>query len=431
MRKTSARPGGDRRNARPGRPGAKPTGKNTGREARSERPAKDGRDQKKDRPFSKGRPHQKERPDSGERKFSKDRPYSKDRREKDDRSFSKDRPYSKDRREKDDRSFSKDRPYSKDRRESGERSFSKDRPYSKDRRDSGERSFSKDRPYSKDRRDSGERSFSKDRPYSKERSSDSRVHKPEKRRTTKAASGKDQYDDSIRLNRFIANSGVCSRREADQLIKNGAITVNGQIVTEMGIKVKPGDVVMYGTQKLINEKKVYILLNKPKDYITTSDDPHDRKTVIELIRNACRERVYPVGRLDRNTTGLLLLTNDGDLAKKLTHPRHGVRKLYHVHLDQPVKKADLDQVAKGVKIDDNLVVPDDVSYIDRAESKKEIGIEIHSGQNRVVRRIFEQLGYKVTKLDRVIFAGLTKRDLPRGKWRFLTEKEVSFLKMQG
>ncbi len=188
---------------------------------------------------------------------------------------------------------------------------------------------------------------------------------------------------------------------------------------------------MYGTQKLINEKKVYILLNKPKDYITTTDDPHERKTVTELIRNACRERVYPVGRLDRNTTGLLLLTNDGDLTKKLSHPKHGIKKLYHVHLDQPVTKADLEQIASGVKIDNNLVVPDAVSYIDRAESKKEIGIEIHSGQNRVVRRIFEQLGYKVTKLDRVLYAGLTKKDLPRGKWRFLTEKELSFLKMMG
>lgn len=215
------------------------------------------------------------------------------------------------------------------------------------------------------------------------------------------------------------------------LIKNGAITVNGEIVTEMGIKVKPGDVVMYGTQRLINEKKVYILLNKPKDYITTSDDPQDRKTVLELIRNAGRERVYPVGRLDRNTTGLLLLTNDGELAKKLTHPRHGVRKLYHVHLDQAVTKADLEQIAKGVKIEDNLVVPDAVSYIDKAETKKEVGIELHSGQNRVVRRLFEQFGYKVTKLDRVVFAGLTKKDLPRGKWRFLTEKEVNYLRMLG
>jgi 23S rRNA pseudouridine2605 synthase len=213
------------------------------------------------------------------------------------------------------------------------------------------------------------------------------------------------------------------------LIKNGAITVNDEIVTEMGIKVKPGDVVKYGNERLINEKKVYVLLNKPKDYITTSDDPQERKTVMDLIRGACPERIYPVGRLDRNTTGLLLLTNDGELAKKLTHPRHGVSKLYHVHLDQPVKKADLESIAQGVKIEDNLVVPDAVSYIDRAENKKEIGIEIHSGQNRIVRRIFEHFGYKVTKLDRVTFAGLTKRDLPRGRWRFLSEKEVNFLKM--
>ncbi len=418
MRNTSARPGGDRRNARPGRPGSKTTGKSTGREARSDRPRTEGRPYKKDRPFSK------DRPESGDRKFSKDKPFSKDRPSAGDRKFSRERPFSKDRPETGDRKFSREKPFSKDRPQTGNRRQSPDRPSSAHRSGRGERSYSSDRLYSSDRPERSERSYSKDRPASK-------------RPYAKGKPGRSSreprkiLDDSSRLNKYIANAGVCSRREADMLIKNGAITVNGKIVTEMGVKVMPGDVVMYGTQRLVNEKKVYILLNKPKDYITTSDDPQHRKTVLELIRNAGRERVYPVGRLDRNTTGLLLLTNDGELAKKLTHPRHGVRKLYHVHLDQAVTKADLEQIANGVKIDDNLVVPDAVSYIDKAETKKEVGIELHSGQNRVVRRLFEQFGYKVTKLDRVVFAGLTKKDLPRGKWRFLTEKEVNYLRMLG
>ncbi len=247
-----------------------------------------------------------------------------------------------------------------------------------------------------------------------------RFHKP-----------KDPGDESIRLNKYIANAGVCSRREADTLIENGAISVNGKIVTELGTKVKPGDVIMYGDQRLVNEKKVYILLNKPKDYITTADDPQGRKTVLQLIRGACRERVFPVGRLDRNTTGLLLFTNDGELTKKLTHPKHGVKKLYHVQLDNALAKADLEKIAQGVKIDNQLVVPDQVAYTESSTGRKEVGIELHSGQNRIVRRIFEEMGYKVTKLDRVTFAGLTKKDLPRGKWRFLTDKEVAFLKMIG
>ncbi len=213
------------------------------------------------------------------------------------------------------------------------------------------------------------------------------------------------------------------------LISTGAISINGKIITELGTKVQPGDTVMYDKQKLVNEQKVYVLLNKPKDYITTSDDPQERKTVLDLIKNAGQERIYPVGRLDRNTTGLLLLTNDGEMTKRLTHPGHGVKKLYHVQLDKKVTKADLEQIASGIMIDDTEVVPDQVAYAGAA-GQNEVGIELHSGQNRVVRRIFEQLGYQVEKLDRVSFAGLTKKDLPRGKWRFLTEKEISFLKMQ-
>jgi 23S rRNA pseudouridine2605 synthase len=235
--------------------------------------------------------------------------------------------------------------------------------------------------------------------------------------------------DSVRLNRFIANAGVCSRREADVLITSGAITVNGKIVTELGTKVQPGDTVMYGRQKLVNEKKVYVLLNKPKDYITTSEDTHERKTVLELVQNAGRERIYPVGRLDRNTTGLLLMTNDGEMTKRLTHPSHKVKKLYHVQLDKKVSRADMEKIAAGTMIDEYLVVPDQLAYAGKEGQKNEVGIELHSGQNRVVRRIFEHHGYQVVKLDRVMFAGLTKKDLPRGKWRFLTEKEINFLKM--
>ncbi len=233
----------------------------------------------------------------------------------------------------------------------------------------------------------------------------------------------------VRLNKYIANSGVCSRREADLLISSGTITVNGKVVTELGTKVNPGDSVMYNGEKLKAEKKVYILLNKPKDYITTAEDPQGRKTVMDLLKNAGEQRVFPVGRLDRNTTGLLLLTNDGDLAKKLTHPKHGVRKIYQVQLDKPLTKIDLTAIAHGIELDGEKIVPDDVAYSGNENEKTLVGIEIHSGQNRVVRRIFESLDYKVIKLDRVMFAGLTKKDLPRGQWRFLTDKEVSFLKM--
>ncbi len=232
-----------------------------------------------------------------------------------------------------------------------------------------------------------------------------------------------------RLNKFIANSGVCSRREADVLIASGSVTVNGKIITELGTKINPTDVVVYNGEKLKTEKKVYILLNKPKDYITTLDDPQGRKTVMDLLKNAGNHRVFPVGRLDRYTTGLILLTNDGDLAKKLTHPSHGVIKLYHVQLDKPVTKADMDKIAVGVELDGEKIVPDEVAYAGRNQDKTQVGIQIHSGQNRVVRRIFESLNYKVQKLDRVTFAGLTKKDLPRGHWRYLTEKEISFLMM--
>jgi len=241
-------------------------------------------------------------------------------------------------------------------------------------------------------------------------------------------SRKPKNDGTIRLNRFIANSGMCSRREADTYIATGCVTVNGEIVSEMGHKVQVGDSVSFNGKLLSIEKKVYVLLNKPKGFVTTVEDPHAEKTVMDLVQHACYERIYPVGRLDKNTTGLLLFTNDGDMTKRLTHPKYNRKKIYHVHLDQKVSKAHLDEIVNGVTLEDGFVAADSVSYADE-EDKKQVGIEIHSGKNKIVRRIFEHLGYKVVKLDRVYFCGLTKKNLPRGKWRFLTQDEVNMLKM--
>ena len=240
----------------------------------------------------------------------------------------------------------------------------------------------------------------------------------------------ENYDpnEPIRLNKFLANAGVCSRREADEFIQAGVVTVNGQVVTELGTKVLRTDEVKFHDAPVTPEKKVYVLLNKPKDYVTTSDDPQQRKTVMELVKGACPERIYPVGRLDRNTTGVLLLTNDGDLASKLTHPKFLKKKIYHVYLDKNVTAHDMQQIAEGITLEDGDIKADDIQYAD-AVDKKQVGIEIHSGKNRIVRRIFESLGYKVTKLDRVQFAGLTKKNLRRGDWRYLTEEEVDRLRM--
>lgn len=250
---------------------------------------------------------------------------------------------------------------------------------------------------------------------------------PPSGKKAKASSGSD--DGLVRLNKYLSNAGVASRRDADNLIISGAVKVNGIVVNQLGTKIKPGDKVTYGDQSVQGERKVYLLLNKPKDYITTMDDPRDRKTVMHLVAGACRERVYPVGRLDRNTTGLLLLTNDGELAAKLSHPKYGVKKVYHVSINKGLKPEHFKQLTEGVELEDGMVKVDDLAFV--GEGKKEIGIELHSGKNRVVRRLFEHLGYDVIKLDRVVFAGLTKKDLPRGKYRFLSPKEVSFLKMIG
>lgn len=242
---------------------------------------------------------------------------------------------------------------------------------------------------------------------------------------------KEQFVDPnepIRLNKFLANAGVCSRREADEFITAGVVSVNGEVVTELGTKIKRGDEVKFHDQTVSIERKIYVLLNKPKDTVTTSDDPQARRTVMDLVKGACDERIYPVGRLDRNTTGVLLLTNDGDLASKLTHPKYLKKKIYHVHLDKNLTKADMEQIAAGIQLDDGEIQADAISYTDDFK-KDEVGIEIHSGKNRIVRRIFESLGYKVVKLDRVFFAGLTKKGLRRGEWRYLTEQEVNFLRM--
>lgn len=235
-------------------------------------------------------------------------------------------------------------------------------------------------------------------------------------------------DEPIRLNKFLANAGICSRREADEFITAGVVSVNGVVVTELGTKVKRTDEIKFHDQPVNIERKVYVLLNKPKDCVTTSDDPQERKTVMDFVKGACKERIYPVGRLDRNTTGVLLLTNDGDLASKLTHPKYLKKKIYHVYCDKNVTKADLDQIVSGITLDDGEIHADAVSYASETD-KSQVGIEIHSGKNRIVRRFFEALGYRVIKLDRVYFAGLTKKGLRRGDWRYLTEQEVNMLRM--
>ena len=236
-------------------------------------------------------------------------------------------------------------------------------------------------------------------------------------------------NEPIRLNKYIANAGICSRRDADELIASGQIKINNEVVTELGTKVNPGEKVEYQGKVLQAEKLVYVLLNKPKGFITTTDDPFERKTVMNLVEKACEERIFPVGRLDLNTTGLLLFTNDGDLAKKLTHPKHGIKKLYHVVLNKPLTQNDYMKIAEGVELEDGMTKVDKIAYAEAGADKKQIGVELHSGKNRIVRRIFESLQYDVVRLDRVSFAGLTKKDVPRGKWRFLKDIEINRLKM--
>ncbi len=277
----------------------------------------------------------------------------------------------------------------------------------------------------------GDSSFDKPKKsFSKSKDKNFRPH-PEKVKHYKKKPSEQPVNsnpDEIRLNKYIAHAGICSRREADTYIKSGSVSVNGEIITEMGYKVKLEDNVQFGGDSISPEAKQYVLLNKPKNYITTMDDERGRKTVMELVQNAAKERIYPVGRLDRLTTGLLLFTNDGEMAKKLTHPKHQVKKLYHVTLDKKLSMKDMQTISDNFVLDGKMVFVDTITYVDN-KPRNEIGVEIHSGRNRIVRRIFEHFNYKVTKLDRVIFAGLTKKDLPRGRFRHLNQQEINNLKM--
>ncbi len=425
-----------------------------------------------------------ERQDAARKPFNSDRPYQK-REENSDRKpfgerkpFNSERPYQK-------REESSDRKPFGERQDAARKPFNSDRPYQKreessDRKPFGERRdtapksfeekpkrFSDDRPAHpfKKKDDSGrptsndrKNAFSADKPRFQKNEPHNRDFKPKNRLEPKEnqatssrieapnydlerlknklpekvqkrvlkeekESGKDEL---IRLNRYISNAGIASRRDADELIASGQITVNGKEITEMGYKVKPNDVVKYGKKILNREKLVYVLLNKPKDFITTTEDPDERRTVMDLVKNACPERIYPVGRLDRNTTGLLLLTNDGELAEKLSHPSNEVKKIYQVELDKPITTEDFEAIMNGVELEDGFIKPDELALV--TPDAEVVGIKIHSGKNRIVRRIFEHLGYEVLKLDRTTYAGLDKKDLPRGKWRFLTEKEVIRLK---
>ncbi len=369
-----------------------------------------------EKPFSrkpKDAPADKKYGDSGkysDKKFSEKRDYKKrDQRSFDEKPFSrkpKDAPADK---KYGDSKFRKkgneDRPSWSDNQAAGHESTSEKSFPSKNKR----QRIPKHRTYEGKKREfRNPEIFVKDNTY-------------EKRRSFRSL----DETNGIRLNKFIANAGICSRREADTLIETGVITINGKIITQLGTKVMPGDVVKFNDQVLHSERHQYLLLNKPKGYLTTTDDPQERQTVMEIIKDACAERIYPVGRLDKNTSGLLLFTNDGELAKKLTHPSHQVEKVYKAELDKPLLKGDMEKIAEGIELEDGLIKVDAIAY---GESKKEIGLELHSGKNRIVRRIFESLGYDVVKLDRVVFAGLTKKELPRGKYRFLSNEEVNILR---
>ncbi|WP_313268289.1 pseudouridine synthase [Sphingobacterium sp.] len=377
--------------------------------------------------------------DSFKRSDRNDSPRSFDRSE---RSFDKkdnfkrsdrnDAPRSFDRSE---RSFDKRDNFKRSDRNDAPRSFDRSER-SFDKKDNFKRSDRNDSPRSFDR---SERSFDKrdnfkrtDRKFDGERSRNFDDNKNFgdkqyiKRPKKKAEDAED--DGLVRLNRYIANAGICSRRKADELITAGVIWVNGEPVTELGTKVDPAtDEIRYNNERLKREKNVYVLLNKPKDYITTTDDPQERHTVMELVSKATKERIYPVGRLDRNTTGLLLMTNDGSLAEKLSHPRNSISKIYNVELNKSLTQGDFNKINFGIELEDGVIKPDDLSYV-QGGSKREVGIQIHSGKNRIVRRIFESLGYEVVKLDRVVYANLTKKDLPRGRWRYLEEREIVQLK---
>jgi 23S rRNA pseudouridine2605 synthase len=379
----------------------------------SERRGSSYRDERSDRGGFR-----KDRFDGGERReggFRKEGSFGDDRREG---GFRRERSENGDRREG---GFRRERSEGDDRREGG---FRKERSFGDDRRKGG---------YSSERASGDKRKPYGDKPSgSGRRSSDgyrSSDRKSGREGSNRANAVKALVREDMRLNKYLSNAGICSRREADILISTGVVTVNGTVVTEMGFRVKPGDTVVYGGQAIKPEKNVYLLLNKPKDFITTNDDPQNRKTVMHLVEGACKERIYSVGRLDRNTTGLLLMTNDGNLADLLSHPSSQVRKIYHVTLDKNISAKELNQmVNEGIELEDGNARADEAEFVEE-DSRKEVGITLHSGKNRIVRRMFEALGYNVIKLDRVSYAGLTKKDLPRGRWRMLSEKEVGFLRM--
>lgn len=366
----------------------------------------------------------------GERSFGKPRDERGDERPRKSSKFSDKRGDSK-------RNFSKPSRFSGDRddsnksfsKSSGEKSFRRSREEGDERKSFGrrddEREFKSDRS---DRREKKSGFFSKLSRGGKsvERKHDRDFGKSVKEFSEHKTEQQEAASDKIRLNKYISNSGVCSRREADQLITMGLVTVNGQTITELGYKINRGDVVKYDGKTLRSEKPVYILLNKPKGYLTTTKDPQERNTVMHIVGDAVKERIYPVGRLDRNTTGLLLLTNDGELTEKLSHPSYNVKKIYKVELDKPLSKADFQKIIDGVVLEEGRAMVDDLAIV--SEDGKTVGIELHIGWNRVVRRIFERLDYQVLKLDRTIYAGLDKKELPRGQWRFLTKEEVVRLK---
>ena len=400
---------------------------------------KSGSRDRDDRPYGKpkyganrddryNRENRGDRFDKDDRYRNNDRPEREDRQQRDGNRYNKDDRFNRndrpdrfdkdDRYRKNDRPEREDRPWRKDDRPSS--------PYKPQRRDEsqpyGERPrFQKDG----DRKGGfGKKWDRSDSSRGAARTHDSRFKKDRKEDYPRYDAPKPQG--AIRLNRFIANSGICSRREADDLITAGVVAVNGKIVTELGTKVNPEDEVRFNGEIVKGEKKVYILMNKPKGFVTSVEDPHSDKTVMDLIKGACTERVYPVGRLDKNSVGVLLFTNDGDLTRKLTHPSYNKQKIYQVTLDKPLSEEDMTKIAEGITLEDGPIFADEVSYV--SENRKEVGIEIHSGKNRIVRRIFESLGYSVQKLDRVYFAGLTKKRLKRGGWRFLSPREVSMLK---
>ncbi|MDH5825415.1 pseudouridine synthase [Sphingobacterium faecium] len=452
------------------RPFNKFDGANSDRKRSFDKPFnKDGKSFGGDRPFNKFDGA------NSDRKRSFDKPFNKEGRTFGDKPFNKegraygDKPFNKEGRTFGDKPFNKegraygDKPFNKEGRAYGDKPFNKegraygDKPFKKFDGDNSDRKRTFDKPFNKEGRAFGDRPDKEDRTFQKTegeqtdfkrstRDKSDRLYKSshkkfsteeerkegaternftERPKRTKS-SAKD--DGTIRLNRYIANSGVCSRRKADELIAAGVVSVNGEFVTELGTKVDPAkDDIKYNGERLKREKMVYVLLNKPKDYITTTDDPQERHTVMELVSKATKERIYPVGRLDRNTTGLLLMTNDGNLAEKLSHPRNNISKIYNVELSKNLTQGDFNKIVFGLELEDGFVKPDDLSYV-TGGTKREIGIQIHSGKNRIVRRIFESLGYEVIKLDRVVYANLTKKDLPRGRWRYIEERELVQLK---